>query len=56
MVIQEFLSARPGFKIDLEIESTSWIKDFLDENGFFISGPVRHNMDGFFAVRLRKIK
>ncbi len=55
-VIQEFLSMHPEFKIDLKIESTALIKDFLDGNGFFISDSVRHNMDGFFAVGLRKIK
>ncbi|MGE5443157.1 MAG: 16S rRNA (cytosine(967)-C(5))-methyltransferase RsmB [Ignavibacteriales bacterium] len=55
-MIQRFLSAHPEFKIDLEIESNSPIKGFLDKNGFFISDPVRHNMDGFFAVRLRKIR
>jgi 16S rRNA (cytosine967-C5)-methyltransferase len=56
VVIQRFLSVHPEFKIDLEIESTSPIKAFLDKDGFFISDPVRHNMDGFFAVRLRKTK
>lgn len=55
-VIQEFLSVHPEFKIDVEIESTAQIKGFFDKNGFFISDPVRHNMDGFFAVRLRKIE
>jgi 16S rRNA (cytosine967-C5)-methyltransferase len=55
-VIQESLAVHRGSKIDLEIESTSWGNDFLGENGFFISDPVRHNTDGFFAMRLRKMK
>lgn len=39
-LIRRFLSSHPEFRIDLEIESNSYIKDFLDENGFFISNPI----------------
>lgn len=55
-VIQRFLSTHPEFRIDLDMESKSHIKDFLNENGFFIFNPIRHNMDGFFAVRMKKIR
>jgi 16S rRNA (cytosine967-C5)-methyltransferase len=55
-VSERFLEMNPGFKIDLRIKSIPWIKaDFLNENGLFISDPVRHNMDAFFAVRFRKV-
>ena len=54
--LPKFLSFSTEPEIDLEKESTSWGKDFLGENGFLISGPVRHNTDGFFTVRLRKMK
>ncbi len=55
-VSERFLNMNPEFEIDLVLKSIPWINPaFLNENGLFISDPVRHNMDAFFAVRFRKV-
>lgn len=56
-VIEGFLKNHGGFVIE---DATSGpfgiIKPFVDESGFFITLPQKHDMDGFFAVRLKKDK
>lgn len=55
-VIKEFSKYHSDFAIDkysgqLDGKATS----LIDENGFFRTLPHKHHMDGFFAVRLKKI-
>lgn len=53
-VCERFLSQCPEFKIDAEVEVPFERDTFSNENGFFLTDPVKHSMDGFFAVRFRK--
>lgn len=54
-VCERFLSQYPEFKIDTDVEVPFEKAAFFNKSSFFITDPVKHNMDGFFAVRFRKI-
>ena len=56
-VIKEFLNNHSDFAIDkhsgqLDGKAVS----LIDENGFLRTIPHKHHMDGFFAVRMKKIR
>jgi 16S rRNA (cytosine967-C5)-methyltransferase len=54
-VIEGFLKKRDDFVIERPMAGLSSItKGFIDKSGFFRSMPQKHDMDGFFAVRLKK--
>jgi 16S rRNA (cytosine967-C5)-methyltransferase len=56
-VVKTFLNKRSNFAIDTDYEKLSFPSDCLvDQNGFMTTFPHRHNMDGFFSVRLKRIK
>jgi len=56
-VVNAFLNKRSNFAIDTDYEKLSFPSDHLiDQNGFMITFPHRHNMDGFFSTRLKRIK
>jgi 16S rRNA C967 or C1407 C5-methylase (RsmB/RsmF family) len=49
------LKKRDDFVIERPMAGLSSItKGFIDKSGFFRSMPQKHDMDGFFAVRLKK--
>jgi len=59
-VIKEFLNIKKEFYIindinDVELESSykKKINQLFDKEGYFVTYPHIHKMDGFFAVRLR---
>jgi 16S rRNA (cytosine967-C5)-methyltransferase len=53
--IQHFLHEHPAFSIETEIPTElSSIAPLLDPAGFLHTSPETHQMDAFFAVRLRK--
>jgi 16S rRNA (cytosine967-C5)-methyltransferase len=57
MVCEGFLHENPDFRMDLEAESTyPFLSGFIDKRGFFVSDPVKHDMDAFFAVRFRRMR
>lgn len=54
-VIEGFLKNHDGFVIEDAVTGSSGInKAFINESGFFTTLPHKHDMDGFFAVRLKK--
>jgi 16S rRNA (cytosine967-C5)-methyltransferase len=54
-VVEEFLKNHGGFVIENSATGPSWISSsFFDKSGFFRTLPHKHDMDGFFAVRLKK--
>ncbi len=60
-VIQQFLKKRKDFLIDKTFKSynddrlmTDLISRFISKDGFLKTYPDANNMDGFFAVRLRR--
>lgn len=56
-VIKEFLNNHSDFTIDKnsgQLDGKAAL--LMDENGFFRTIPHHHYMDGFFAVRLKKIR
>ena len=60
-VIKKFLGRHPEFEIEnplliLEKISTPQIKELIDQEKYLKTYPHKHNLDGFFVVRLRKIK
>ncbi|HSE82961.1 MAG TPA: 16S rRNA (cytosine(967)-C(5))-methyltransferase RsmB [Thermodesulfobacteriota bacterium] len=54
-VCERFLSQCPEFKLDTEIEVPFEKGAFFNESSFFLTDPVKHNMDGFFAGRFKKL-
>jgi 16S rRNA (cytosine967-C5)-methyltransferase len=54
-VVGRFLEENRDFSIETEAkEFPEPVQPFIDERGFFRTFPHLHDMDGFFAVRLRK--
>jgi 16S rRNA (cytosine967-C5)-methyltransferase len=51
-VIQGFMATRPGWQIAPKKSAPALLQELIDENGFLRLLPHRHDMDGFFAVRL----
>ena len=57
MVIKTFLLEHPEFIIDTPPQKMIELNpSFFSSEGYFRSFPHKHGMDGFFAVRLLKIK
>ena len=55
-VVKNFLERHAGFVVDQE-PGAYW-KDhegLLDKRGFLRTFPHKHDMDGFFAVRLKRV-
>ncbi len=58
-VIARFLEKHPEFEVEnpevvLEKSCEKRIKELLEESKYLKTYPHKHNLDGFFAVRLRK--
>jgi len=54
-VVEEFLKNQTQFVIDQEpVGLLDMDKHLVDNSGFFRSSPHEHDMDGFFAVRLKR--
>ena len=55
-VVEVFLHKHPGFIVERERETIpDAVRPFVDGDGFLRTFPHTHNMDGFFAVRLKRI-
>ena len=55
-VVEAFLEKHPGFIVEKERETLSEaLRPFVDGDGYLRTFPHTHNMDGFFAVRLKRI-
>ena len=55
--VEAFLQNHPGFIVEKEREAlVDAVRPFVDGDGYFRTFPHAHNMDGFFAVRLKRIK
>jgi len=55
-VVAEFIEEHRGFELeDLRRVVHQGLKSLVGEDNFFRSFTHRHNMDGFFAARLRKV-
>ncbi|ETR74496.1 MAG: hypothetical protein OMM_06286 [Candidatus Magnetoglobus multicellularis str. Araruama] len=52
-VIADFLSQNKTFQVDRQCQLC--LKPFMDKNGYYIFRPNIHEMDGFFAVCLKKL-
>ena len=56
-VVEAFLNEHPSFIIDKDFRNLlPEMSMFIDKQGFFKTYPHTSNMDGFFAVRLRRTK
>lgn len=51
-VIQGFLATRPGWQIAPRAAAPTSMQELIDDAGYLRLLPHRHDMDGFFAVRL----
>jgi 16S rRNA (cytosine967-C5)-methyltransferase len=52
LVIQGFMATRKGWSIASRQDAPADVQELIDEDGFMRLLPHRHDMDGFFAVRL----
>jgi 16S rRNA (cytosine967-C5)-methyltransferase len=54
-VVKDFLNSHPNFDI---VSDPNWLSEkirlLIDQEGFLRTFPHRHNMDGFFAVCLKR--
>jgi 16S rRNA (cytosine967-C5)-methyltransferase len=56
LVVKGFLEQEEGFVVDQEpAEQLGSHEGLFDSRGFFRSFPHRHDMDGFFAVRFKRV-
>jgi 16S rRNA (cytosine967-C5)-methyltransferase len=56
-VVNAFLKIRPDFVIDKYGDRPSgWARSVVNKNGYLVTFPHKHHMDGFFAVRLKRIR
>ena len=54
--VAAFLQKHPDFIVEKERETLSdAVRPFVDGDGYLRTFPHAHNMDGFFAVRLKRI-
>ena len=55
-VVETFLETHPDFAlVEEQTDIQDCVRPFMDSNGFFRTLPHLHNMDGFFAVRLKRV-
>jgi 16S rRNA (cytosine967-C5)-methyltransferase len=55
-VVRRFLEEQTGFVVDRGPgEFPSRYQGMMDRSGFFRSLPYKHQMDGFFAVRMKRV-
>ena len=55
-IINDFLKTHKNFEIQREFKDLPFdIRQFTDPDGFFRTFPHLHNMDGFFAVCLKRV-
>ncbi len=55
-LVEDFLKTRTGFRLEaISAFLPEPAKGLTDHRGFFRTWPPEHDMDGFFAARLRKI-
>jgi len=55
VLCSRFLGNNTNFEIATELEDgAKHLGEFFDDRGYFITDPVRHGTDGFFALRLRR--
>jgi len=54
-VVGAFLESCPNFMVDKSPDIPSHLKSFVDADGHFRTLPHTGNMDGFFAVRFKRI-
>ena len=56
-VVEAFVQNHPDFMVEKDTETIpDVIQSFVDRDGYFRTFPHTHNMDGFFSVRLKRIK
>ncbi len=54
-VVEKFLKTHPHFEIVTDVSDLfEGLKNIIDDKGFFRSLPHIHQMDGFFAARLKR--
>jgi len=54
-VVDRFLKRHKDFDIDNSFSYPKFLAPFMGTTDFFRTSSLEHDMDGFFAVRLRKI-
>lgn len=54
LVVEHFLKEHSKIRLVNISDKFSWLKDLVDENGFFRTYPYIHNMDGFFGALFKR--
>jgi 16S rRNA (cytosine967-C5)-methyltransferase len=56
-VIKDFLNKHKDFAIEKDPDSLPYkARSLLTDNGYLKTFPHLHNMDGFFAVCMKRVK